>query len=310
MHLYLKFWRNFLVRYQDIRTRPKFGITIMSSKSILLVFAFVVGFPIISGYVMFRSYHSVFNARSKTILGRLSNDCVNWNGNMSDIRRLVIHEDQDIIVAYKPPAILMQPDENSSSTSLIAMLSECIHCDLKLVHRLDRPCSGVCIFGKSSQSASSLSQSFKNRETAKDYVCVVNGIVESSGRCEHMLTKSNSGKIKVYDLPNSVDSNSKSAPKKKQVGTVEAKLSYTVLLSFCGGAKEKPLPQSLLLVRLETGRRHQIRAQMAHIGHPIVGDCKYGAPQRFQTRDIALHSLLLSLPHPSRGNTVGKWVDW
>ena len=56
---------------------------------------------------------------------------------------------------------------------------------------------------------------------------------------------------------------------------------------------------ALVKVKLETGRKHQIRAQMAHIGHPIVGDVKYGAPQRFQLKDIALHAFRLGFVHPT-----------
>jgi 23S rRNA-/tRNA-specific pseudouridylate synthase len=67
-------------------------------------------------------------------------------------------------------------------------------------------------------------------------------------------------------------------------------------------ARSGAMVQSLLAVELHTGRKHQIRAQLAHIGHPIVGDAKYGAPQRFgKSRDIALHSLSIVFEHPISG---------
>jgi 23S rRNA-/tRNA-specific pseudouridylate synthase len=62
--------------------------------------------------------------------------------------------------------------------------------------------------------------------------------------------------------------------------------------------------KTLVKIDLETGRKHQIRAQMAHIGHPIVGDVKYGAPQQFHQKDIALHAYSLSFPHPITNKAV------
>jgi 23S rRNA pseudouridine1911/1915/1917 synthase len=163
-----------------------------------------------------------------------------------------------------------------------------------LVHRLDRPCSGVVVFAKTSKAAARLSESFRNRTVEKNYVCVVNGYLQGRGELKHSIKKTTSSKVETYEEG--------VHPKS---GTVPARLCYTQLnyLEVAGG-KENGLTeirqtrQTLLHIKLETGRKHQIRAQLKHIGHPIVGDVKYGAPQSFADRSIALHACSLIIEHP------------
>eukprot|EP01038_Epipyxis_sp_PR26KG_P007987 gene7987-10830_t len=236
---------------------------------------------------------------------------------------LILHQDDDILVVYKPPTLLIQPgkddgedDSDVKSTvnseepnlfDLCSAYSNKTYSDKMyqnsicgLIHRLDRPSSGIVVISKNLRSTKILNDIFKKRNVIKKYLCVVNGDLQGKGTCHHLLSKSSSSKIQAFDIkPPTLPL---PPTDKKQIKTVEAKLSYQNLLSISYNSKANPSikkHQSLIKVELETGRKHQIRAQLSKIGHPICGDVKYGASQTFKTKDIALHAYFLSFPHPT-----------
>lgn len=182
----------------------------------------------------------------------------------------------------------------------------CIYCSYRyqkpaaytgLIHRVDRPCSGVVVFAKTSKCAARLSDQFRMRSVLKYYVCMVNGkVLKESGACNHLLLKVKGEKTACLELSES----------KKRPDAVAGALKYQVIhrVKDSNNAANEEREQTLLAITLETGRKHQIRAQLAHIGHPIVGDIKYGAPQRFRSKEIALHSCILSFAHPITDNQV------
>lgn len=161
-----------------------------------------------------------------------------------------------------------------------------------LVHRLDRPCSGVVVFAKTSKAASRLGESFRNRTVDKHYVCMVNRSLQGTGVLSHSIMKSSTSKVRIL-----ADDSSK-----HRGVALSAKLCYTQLKSILLDRGKQNFDdrayQTLLHIKLETGRKHQIRAQLKAIGHPIVGDIKYGAPQSFRDRSIALHACSLVIEHP------------
>lgn len=222
-----------------------------------------------------------------------------WSGDVHDIGPLILYEDDDLLAIYKPPSILMQDDNRqdgrgTGDVSLFAAAQKFRpECKLGLVHRLDRPTSGCAVFAKTAKATTWLSESFKIRKADKEYVAVLNGELTGSGAITNFLSVSQTEKTRVFDNDN------------KDIGrrrnTVEARLQWEAIMAIQGGAelKQKQTLQTLVKVKLETGRRHQIRAQMSHLGYSVVGDAKYGAPQRFQMKDIALHSLRLTLVHPT-----------
>lgn len=170
---------------------------------------------------------------------------------------------------------------------------------LGLVHRIDRPCSGVLVFAKTSKAAARLGESFRSRTVEKDYVCIVNGRLQGEAELNHALRKSGDSRVVVLEDLSGKGENVK--PKRKDA--VQAKLKYSVLneLTLAGAksvSKQGAKHQTLLSIKLETGRKHQIRSQLQHIGHPIVGDAKYGAVQSFPDRSIALHAVSLVFEHP------------
>ena len=195
----------------------------------------------------------------------------------------VLYEDNHIIVALKPAGVLSQGD-GSNSPDMLTILKAYIKekyekpgdVYLGLVHRLDRPVSGVMVFARTSKAASRLSEQIRNRKVEKIYRCVVDGILEGEGRLENYISKDeNSNKVTVAD--------------REKPGYKAAYLDYKSLASEAG--------LTMAEIRLGTGRSHQIRAQMAHCGHPIIGDQKYGLSDK-RCKDIALEAYRLSFEHP------------
>lgn len=149
-----------------------------------------------------------------------------------------------------------------------------------LVHRLDRNTSGLMIVGKRSKSANRLTESLQKGELERSYLAFAEGKTPQEQKLQHYLLKNEStNEVRVV--------------KEGIKGAKEAKLSYTCIEHFTLDSKEV----SLLHVLLETGRGHQIRAQLSHEGHPLLGDTKYKAHIKKPHRP-ALHSYSLKVPHP------------
>ncbi len=195
----------------------------------------------------------------------------------------IIYEDNHIIVAIKPAGVLSQSD-GSNAPDMLTILKAYIkekyqkpgEVFLGLVHRLDRPVSGVMVFARTSKAASRLSEQIRSRKVDKIYRCVVTGVLEGEGRLENYISKDESSNtVTVSDF--------------EKPGFKASYLDYRAVSSKDG--------MTLTEVRLGTGRSHQIRAQMAHSGHPIIGDQKYGKKDN-RTKDIALEAYKLSIEHP------------
>jgi len=198
----------------------------------------------------------------------------------------VFHLDNHLFVLYKPAGLLVQGDE-TGDISLLELGKEWIkrrfdkpgQVFLGMVHRLDRPVAGVILFARTSKAAARLSEQFRSGSTRKEYLAIVEGHPkERSARLVHFLERGDKRSTRATSEP---------APTRK-----EARLRYTV-----SATSEN---RSLLAIELETGRRHQIRAQLASIGHPIVGDIRYGASGPLDQAQIALLAWKLTVEHPTR----------
>ncbi len=197
----------------------------------------------------------------------------------------IIFEDNHLLAAVKPPGIPSQEDETADAdmlTLLKADLKERYqkpgNVYLGLVHRLDRPVGGAMLFAKTSKAASRLSEAVRSRNFGKTYICSVIGVpVSATATIRHYIRKdSKRNQVTVYDRP---------APEAK-----EAILDFHVIAQ-----KDN---NSLVAIKLYTGRPHQIRAQMAHIGCPLQGDMKYGNQKQQGRSHIALWSTSVSVDHP------------
>ena len=197
----------------------------------------------------------------------------------------ILYLDNHLIAVCKPAGILTQSD-NSGGVSLMDQVKDWIKTEYKkpgkvflgLVHRLDRPVSGIVVFARTSKGASRLSEQFRNNTTKKIYRALVEGIPQpQQDSLTHYLRKEKSLKATVFP---------RTTPNAK-----EALLDYKVI--------ETLQNTSLLDIHLHTGRFHQIRAQLAFIGHPIVGDKKYGAHSALPEGQIALHAQRMLFNHPA-----------
>ena len=206
-----------------------------------------------------------------------------------DSRWPIIYVDNHLFAVYKPSGLLMQGDRSGDvclldlgKRWLKAYYNKPGKVFLGMVHRLDRPAAGVVLFARTSKAAARLSRQFRERTVEKTYLAVVNGMMpKESGRLVHHIERTH--------LQSRVVSSSTGSSR-------EARLNYRVL----GQDGEK----SLLQIRLETGRRHQIRIQLAHMGCPILGDLRYGAAEALPDRQIALLAHHLVVNHPTRGEPV------
>lgn len=206
----------------------------------------------------------------------------------------VLFEDNHVLGVSKPVNIPSQEDA-TGDPDMLTILKQ----DLKerynkpgnvylgLVHRLDRPVGGAMVFAKTSKAASRLSEAVRSRSLRKQYVAIVHGTpAKSSGRLVDMLYKD-------------TRTNTVSVVPKGKEGAKEAVLDYTVLSS------NRNL--SLVLIELHTGRPHQIRVQLSHLGHPLYGDQKYGSRLNKAGQQIALWSVQLGFPHPISKEEV--WIQ-
>ena len=197
----------------------------------------------------------------------------------------IVFEDNHMIVINKKVGQLVQGDKTGDE-SLLDSIKNFIkirdgkpgNVFLGLVHRIDRPTSGLVIYAKTSKALSRLTQMIKNREIKKTYWAVVaKEHIAPSQRLVHYLKK-NEKNNKAIVFPKATE------------GAKEAILTYTVL---------KTLDRYLLLeIDLETGRHHQIRAQLSKHGVPIKGDLKYGSPRSNPDGGINLHARKLEFLHP------------
>jgi 23S rRNA pseudouridine1911/1915/1917 synthase len=198
----------------------------------------------------------------------------------------VLYEDNHLLAMNKP-ALLPTMGAGPSRPSLLDAAKQYIAAKynkpgnvyLGIVSRLDAPVTGVVILARTSKAAARLTAAFRDREVKKEYLTIVEGKPETStGELVHFLRHD--------DRHRKVHVTSAQTPDAQ-----EARLRYETLGSRDG--------LSLLRIELLTGRKHQIRVQLAKIGCPVVGDRKYGSTREFAP-GIALHSWRLSLKHPVR----------
>ncbi len=197
----------------------------------------------------------------------------------------VIYEDNHLIVVNKRPGDIVQGDK-TGDIPLSEIVKQYIAIKynkpgavfLGVVHRLDRPTSGLVVFARTSKALARLNKMFAERETKKTYWAMVKTTPDPlEGRLEHYLLR-NPKQNKSY-------AHSKPVPEAKR-----AVLNYRTLAQSDH--------YTLLEIDLETGRHHQIRCQLAAIGSPIKGDLKYGAQRSNPDGSIHLHARYLELVHP------------
>lgn len=202
--------------------------------------------------------------------------------NNPDIR--IVYEDNHVLVAVKPVNMLSQAD-NTGDADILTRLKDMIkerdnkpgNVYLGLVHRLDRPVGGLMVFAKTSKAAARLSAQLQAHQIGREYLCIADGVTTERFDLTDWLIKDEKRNMVTVCSPD-------------RQGAKKAVLHGTTLASDG--------QQSLCAICLETGRNHQIRVQMAHSGHALWGDNRYGRGKAGQ--QIALWGYKLTIDHPTK----------
>lgn len=209
-----------------------------------------------------------------------------------DIALGIIYEDEDIIVVNKPPGMATHPGPGVSSGTLVnALLYHCRNLSTVnearpgIVHRLDKDTSGVMVVAKNNSSHAELAKQFKERTVKKKYIALVKGVVELDEA--------------IVDLPIGRHPVLRQKMAVRYDSQKKAVTEYKVLKRF--------KDFTMVELNLKTGRTHQIRVHLAYLGHPVLGDEKYGAKGKFSRH--ALHSYVLSFRHPRTGKVLEFKAD-
>jgi len=203
----------------------------------------------------------------------------------------IIYEDNHLLVVNKPAGMLVQGDR-TGDISLLEVSKKYIKQKynkpgkvfLGLVHRLDRPVSGVLVFARTSKAAARLSEQIRSKKIEKQYSALISGRIEDNGNYVDYISRKN---YKSY-----ID---------KKNGKY-AELNFK-RIGYNAGI-------SLIVVNLITGRHHQIRIQFASRGYPILGDFRYGSTISFHERTLALHATSITLEHPTHKNKYTFKADF
>ena len=203
-----------------------------------------------------------------------------------DLGIAIVYEDQDLIVADKPPFMVVHPTKSHFDGTLANAITYHIgrigeDCRIRFVNRLDMNTSGLVVIAKNSYAHHKLSLDMGQDRVHKEYLAIVEGIIsQDSGTLDFPIYRDTEDSIsRVVD------------PRGQRSIT-----HYRVLQRLDGA--------SLVNLRLETGRTHQIRVHLSHIGHPIMGDDLYGRPDSSLIDRQALHAYKLIFDQPRLGDRI------
>lgn len=208
----------------------------------------------------------------------------------------VLYEDSECLLAVKPQGMPTQPDPTGDEDMLTALEKQ-TGAHLYLIHRLDRTTGGLVLFAKGHRSAARLSAVIQSRDAIKRYLAVCEGELADEGElCDLLFHDTRRRMAFIVDRP--------------RAGVKEARLTYRTLAV----REENGTVRRLLEVTLLTGRFHQIRAQLASRGCPLLGDGKYGSRRKCP---LALHAASLTFPTKNGRKTVlhtpeahGAWAEF
>lgn len=202
----------------------------------------------------------------------------------------ILFEDTHLIVVNKTAGVLTVPANPGDKNALVHAITKYLahrgsRDRAQVVHRLDRDVSGVLVFGKTREIAEKIQSQFEARKPEREYGAIVQGVVNDAGTFESYLTTSKS--LQQYSTQD---------PEGAQLAITHYKLERTI-----NGA-------SYVRVRLETGRRNQIRVHFADAGHPILGDDRYrpdlSSHPGWRAKRLALHAATLGFVHPVSGKAL------
>ncbi len=290
-----------LIKYFD-RAMPSFVYKMLRKKNIVLNDKKASGSEILTSGDILKLYladdtiakfHSERQNRSK----KSDNYTGRHRGGYS-FEKMIIWEDDNILAFNKPAGLLSQKSEPSDISVNEMVVKYIGKTDLftpGISNRLDRNTSGLMIAGKNPAAVRSINQAIKERDTTKLYICIVKGRISENSTIEGYLIKNPvTNKVSVHELRPDAGKSSAHAANEEKSSYIKTK--YTIL-----DANDE---ETLLLVDLITGKSHQIRAHLASIGHPIIGDFKYGDnnindlfKKKYKVKDQLLHAYKMQFSH-------------
>lgn len=225
----------------------------------------------------------------------------------------LIYEDNDILVCFKPAGIATQTakisgqDMVSVIKNYLAKKENTKNPYVGVIHRLDQPVSGLLVFAKNQKAAGVLSMQIQDGNANKDYIALCSGILDvKSQELTHYIRKDSETKLaKVLD--------EKTFLKMQEENKEEGSSYKRAILTY--EVEKEIQDSSIIKVHLRTGRFHQIRAQFSQIGHPLLGDAKYGSmisrelSMKKRINKIALCANHLTLKHPVMGKEMEFILD-
>lgn len=210
------------------------------------------------------------------------------SGKIINLHEHILYEDDAVLVINKPAGLMVEPDRNQHPNLLDHvkryLKSNAPNQEIyaQHIHRLDRPVSGIVLFAKQRSVLRTLSEQFAERQVKKFYRAVTENTPENlSGRLEHWHRKEKKKAI-LYDYE--IEHSEK------------AMLDYAII--------ETAANRFLWDIELHTGKYHQIRAQLANLGCPVIGDELYGSTARYRENAIALQASRLIFRHPQSHATI------
>jgi len=216
---------------------------------------------------------------------------------MENIPITPVYEDDDLLIINKQPGIIVHPTKghpaHTIANGLMKYMADTNQTfKIRFVNRLDMDTSGLLIVAKNSNAQDNLSKQMRARETEKRYIAIVNGIVD-----EDSFT---------VDLPIG-----RPDPEKVERGVIPVEEGGNPSVTHAKVLERFPKGSgyTMLELLLETGRTHQIRVHMAHLGHPLVGDYLYGGYNPDLLDRQALHAFKLSFDHPATGKRLTVTCD-
>jgi RluA family pseudouridine synthase len=202
----------------------------------------------------------------------------------------ILYEDKYLMVVNKPQGMIVEEAQRGYE-NVMSILKKQFKMALRgsnniiqNVHRIDKPVSGTLLLGRKASVVKLLNEQFATKQIGKKYLAIVSGSLQApEGELNHWLIKDDENKKSIIH------------DRKVQL-SAEVKLKYMVMAENDG--------KSLLQIELITGKYHQIRAQLAQVGKPIIGDQKYGSVEKYSPHAIALHASSLTFKHPIEGTIM------
>ena len=204
------------------------------------------------------------------------------------MRTSILYEDKDIIVIHKPAGLATETSKVGQADVVSELKNHIKSPYLGVVHRLDQPVEGLLVFGRTKAAAAALTRQLSEGILNKRYYAVIGGqMIAAEGELVDYLYKNKENRAELVPKDQAA-----------AAGAKEARLRYRVL--------ESPGEIALAEITIQTGRFHQIRAQMSHAGMPLLGDVKYGTESsieqsaRLQVRNVALCAYEIQVEHPTK----------